>query len=209
MKNTNGDAVVEATVLFPIMIMVFAALVLLSVYLPVRAALQRATQYAATALATERSDTWLFFDENSMKYFWEDDKHSLTNVYAALFNRSVGMQSRGEEIVVKIEDQNVSLKSGDLSVECYPVNRLVYNEVIVTATREFTLPINLSIIGFPAKIPVTATSTAVVQNPDEFIRSLDMGVDFAEYVMEKFGLTDISESISSFGGKVASFLGWS
>ena len=68
-SDTSGDAVVEATVLFPIMIMIFAALVLLSIYLPARAVLQRATQFAATALANEASDTWLFFDESSMSYY--------------------------------------------------------------------------------------------------------------------------------------------
>lgn len=43
-RDDRGDAVVEATILFPIIIMIFAGLVLLSMYLPTRANLQRATQ---------------------------------------------------------------------------------------------------------------------------------------------------------------------
>lgn len=49
-NDVRGDAVVEATILFPIIIMVFAGLVLLAMYLPTRAALQQATQYAAPPL---------------------------------------------------------------------------------------------------------------------------------------------------------------
>ena len=56
LKNTNAHAVVEATILFPIIMLVFAGLFLLSVYLPTRAILQRATQYAADGIATARSE---------------------------------------------------------------------------------------------------------------------------------------------------------
>ena len=45
--KSGAYAVVEATILFPIIMMVFAGLVLLSVYLPTRTILQRGTQYAA------------------------------------------------------------------------------------------------------------------------------------------------------------------
>ena len=43
-EDTRGDAVVEATILFPIIMMIFAGLMLLAVYLPVRMTLQHNTQ---------------------------------------------------------------------------------------------------------------------------------------------------------------------
>ena len=208
MKNENGDAMVEAVILFPIIIMVFAALVLLSLYLPTRAALQRATQYAATAIATERSDTWLFFDDSSMSYYWETDKSKLKNVYAALFSGAGADASRGETIATTAESRGLSSKAGELTVQCSIVNRIVYSEVVVTAKREFTVPVDLSFIQFPKTIPIEVTSTAVVQNGDEFVRNMDLAAEFAGYLIEKFGLGDIADSISSFGGKVSSFFGW-
>jgi hypothetical protein len=188
--------------------MIFAALVLLSVYLPTRAALQRATQYAATAISTELSDTWLFFDESSMSFYWESNKGNLKNVYIDLFSGIGDAQSRGEDIVIEIEGRSLSSKAGELSVECFIVNRIVYKEVVVTATRELPAPVDLSFIRFPATIPVTATSTAAVQNADEFIRNIDLAVDFVDYVKEQFNLTDISDAISSLGSKVTSLFGW-
>ena len=208
-NDENGDAVVEAAILFPIMIMIFAALVMLAIYLPTRAALQRATQYAATAIAVEKGDSWLYFDENTMSYVFETDKRNLPSVYAVLFSGNGGVSSRGEIIVTSIEESGLSSKAGELTVDCYVVNRLVYKEIIVTASREFEIPLNFSIIGFPKTIPITVTSTAVVQNGDEFVRNMDLAVEFAEYVKKKFGLTNIGDTISSFWNKPAEIFGWS
>jgi hypothetical protein len=207
-KDTNGDAVVEATILFPIMIMIFAALVLLAVFLPARALLQRATQYAATAIATELSDTWLFFGEEDMSYYWETEKSRLANVYIDIFSGTGNVQSKGDHITSYIESLGISSKMGELNVESYVVDRVFYKEIVVTATRYFPITTGLSFIRFPDFIPVTATSTAVVQNADEFVRSVDIASDFIDFIIEKYDLHDIADTISTFGGKVASLLGW-
>jgi len=208
-EDSNGDAAVEATILFPIMIMIFAALVLLSVYLPARAALQRAAQHTATALATESSDTWLFFDEDSMSYYREYDRKQLKNVYADLFTGSSDISSKGEAIIIDNENRSITSKTGNLIVEeCLIINRILYKEVIVTATREFPVPVDLSFIGFPGSISITATSVAVVQNGDEFIRSVDIAGDFAAFIVEKYNLFNITDAINSFGNRVTGLLGW-
>jgi len=207
-KGSNGDAVVEAAILFPIMIMIFAALVLLAVYLPTRAALQRATQFAATAMAVEKSDTWLTFDESAMSYSWEKDKSKLRNVYAALFSDGIDVDAKGRTIVTEIEKRSLSLKAGKLEVNSNVVNRVIYKEIVVTATREFTVPAGLVFIQFPETIKITVTSTAVVQNGDEFVRNMDIAADFIEYLVKKFKLTDMTDSIKTFRGKVSSFFGW-
>jgi len=207
-KNEKGDALVEAVIIFPIMIMIFAGLVLLAIYLPTRAALQHATQYAATALATERSDTWLFFDKDSMTYYRRPDRTLLTNVYVALFSGAGDVQTKGDDIVTAVEGRAISSKAGALSVECHINNWIVYKEVVVTAVREFSTPVDLSLIGFPETIPVTVTSTAVIQNGDEFVRNMDLACDFVKFIAEKFGISDVSETISSFGSRVSSLFGW-
>lgn len=199
-KDTDGDAVVEATILFPIMIMIFAALVLLSMYLPARATLQRATQYAATAIATETSDTWLFFDENSMSYGL---KGNLNNVYATLV-KSVGSGNdyadKAETIVRKVEESGISVKTGKLTVKYEVVNYVIYREIIITATRTIPVPVNLSIIGFPKEIPITVTSKATAQNGSNFVSNIDLVVDFVDYLKGKYG--------SSFGiNKIFEFVG--
>jgi len=207
-EKTAGDAVVEATILFPIMIMIFAALVLLSIYLPARAVLQRATQFAATVIATEVGDTWLFFDEGSMSYYRESSIGQLKNVYVDLFTENVDVQSAGEAIVRDVESRSISSRAGELSVECVMVNRIIYKEIVVTAAREYTMPVDLSFVGFPKTILVTATSTAIVQNSDEFIRNIDMASDFLEFIADRYNLHNLTNAISSFGNRISGLLGW-
>jgi len=208
MKDSSGDAVVEAVILFPIMIMIFAALVLLAIYLPTRGALQRATQYAATAISTDSSDTWLYFDKESLTFKWETGKDRLENVYVALFSGISDVQSRGEEIVSRVEGRSLNSKAGVLTVDSLVINKIVYKEVVVTATREYTVPVDLSFISMPRTIRVTATSTAVVQNGDEFVRTIDMADDFVKFITEKFGLSDVADAIGSFGASISSIFGW-
>ena len=206
--DEKGQAFVEATILFPIMIMIFAALVLLSLYLPARGALQRATQHAATAIATVESDTWIFFDEGKMEHYWEDNKDNLPNVYVALFSGMGDIQSIAESIVVEIEGRNLSSKAGDLTVQGHVIDRIIYKEIIVRATREFPIHIDLSFVSFPRTIPVTVTSTAVVHNGEEFVRNVDMAIDFGEFLFEQFGITDVSDSIGTSGARLRNILGW-
>ena len=206
-ENNNGDAVVEATILFPILIMIFAALVLLSVYLPTRAALQRSTQYTATALSTELSDTWLFYDAGLLEYYRENDKSRLGNVYTSVFSGAGNSQGSAEEIVANTERRIASYKTGELMVDCYMNDKTIYSEIVVTATREIRPPVDLSFVGFPGAIEITVTSTAVVQDGDEFVRNVDLVVYFADFIAKRFGLSDAGGSIGSLGSRFKAFIG--
>ncbi|MCL2068888.1 MAG: pilus assembly protein [Oscillospiraceae bacterium] len=194
--SERGMAVVEATILFPIIMMIFAGLVLLSMYLPTRSALQRATQYAATAIATERADTWLGFDEKTMEYKWlqrDEVRNPGNNVYMA-FLRSFLLGEAGDyekvkTIVTKVEAGSISMKAGELEVDFDVVNRLVYKEIIVTASRTIDVPIDLSFVMFPDKIEIKVASTAVVLNGDEFVRSMDLAVDYVKFLDREFGIS--------------------
>lgn len=210
-EDTRGNAVVEATILFPIIMMIFAGLVLLAIYLPTRMTLQHTTQYAATALATEQSDTWLDFDTGSMKYQVFQNKTDLPNVYAALLASFFmsDTEDDAETIVRKLEGKSITSHSGNLIVECEVENYLVYKEIKVTATRTIPMPIDLSFVMFPKEIPITVSSTAAVLNGDEFVRNMDLAVELMSYLDEKYNL-HVSEFTSSLGkwmGKVYEILG--
>ena len=206
-QSTDGYAVVEATILFPIIMMIFAGIVLLAMYLPTRAALQRATQYAATALATEQSDTWLSFDAGDMTYEWITQKKDLPNVYVALvssfFKGDAG--EKAKSIVQTLENNGITQTVGELTVSCEIHNYVVYKELVITATRTIPVPVDLSFVNFPTEIPITVTSTAVVQNGDEFVRNMDIAADFISYLEEKYNLP--FDRLSEYINKAWSFLG--
>ena len=207
-RDSRGDAVVEAAMLFPIMILICAALVLLSIYMPLRAAMQRSTQYAATAIATERSDTWLRHEPDSLRYRWITDKRELGNVYASLIGALAGNRrddaDNAETTVKNMEQQNILKPSSDLTVEYGVVNYIIYKEIVVTASRSVPVPLNLTMFGIPRRMELTVTSIAVVQNGDEFIRNMDLAVEIMD------DLIDLSETFSGLTricGKFNDFLG--
>lgn len=210
-KDTRGDAVVEATILFPIIIMIFAGLMLLAMYLPTRALLQHATQQAATAIATERSDTWLRYDPETLEYGWVQNKDELGSVYGALFGALTGNKrddaDNAAQIVINKENNGVFKPGGETTVQYGVVNYIIYKEIVVTATHTIPLPVDLSFVGLPAEIPVTVTSTAVVQNGDEFVRNLDLAMDVTEYLAEKFNLTEMFDSVGKVWDKFTGLLG--
>lgn len=210
-RDTRGDAIVEATILFPIMIMIFAGIVLLAMYLPTRAILQRATQEAATAIAVEKSDTWLAFNVDEMEHEWLESGE-LGSVYASLL-RAIGGDGRddednAEQIVLKLENTGIINLPGEPTVVTYGVvNYVVYKEIVVIATRTVPSPVDLSFVGFPKEIPITVTSTAVVQNGDEFVRNMDLAADITLKVSEALGADDIFQKVREVGGKLTGFLG--
>lgn len=207
-KDSRGDAVVEAAMLFPIMILICAALVLLSIYMPLRAAMQRSTQYAATAIATERSDTWLRHNPDTLSYYWITDKRELGNVYASLIGALVGNKrddaDNAKTMVRNMEQKNIQKPSSGLTVEYGVVNYIIYKEIVVTASRSVPVPLNLTMFGIPREIELKVTSTAVVQNGDEFIRNMDLAVDVMD---DLFDLSETFSGLTRICSKFTDFLG--
>jgi len=171
--------------------MIFAALVLLSVYLPTRATLQRATQFAATAVATEISDTWITIDMNAplnnihKRYSHRKD---LENVYALIFGNRDGMfKDKAEQIAQRVFDNSLRARIGTPEMKCHIVNRGVYKEVVVVG--EHLLPIgnyvDLSFIGFPTELVITVSSSAIVADGDEFVRNVDLIASRTDGLIEK------------------------
>ena len=202
-KDTSGDAmVVEAAILFPIMIMIFAGLVLLAMYLPARATLQRATQHAATVIAAEKSDTWIRYDENAMKYAIKD-RSSIENVYVAMFKSSsiAADQAKAEKIVKNMEKKNIMGKMpGTLKVSFGTVNYVVYKEVVVTATQTIPMPVDLSFVKFPKSIEITVTSTAVVQDGEGFVNTVDLIVSLKDFFGSGVSIGDICSAVRTIFG---------
>jgi len=205
-ENTNGFAVVEAVIIFPAMFMVFLALIMLAIYLPQRAMLQRATQMAATAIATEMGDPWIYCDQDTLSYKRYANTSDLPNVYDSLFhpntaafaNKAVGLARRVDAV------ENIPLiSSGELTVTCSVVNYLVYKEVELTSIRSIKVPVNFSYVMFPKTIDLTVTAKATVKDGDDFVRNIDLGITFFAWLKSRSGSMDtITNSLgnSKLGG---------
>jgi len=186
-SDTRGDAiVVEATILFPIIIMIFAALVLLAMYLPQRAVLQNAAQVAAYAVATEHSDTWIVSDNNGNLGPLLVRPY---NVYGAAFRSP--SPGKAEAIAKNVSARSLVSTQGEVKAVAKIKNYLVYQEVVVTVSQTIRMPgaEALRFIGFPTELNIVQEAKAVVQNPDEFVRNVDIVMDLTEWLLAKFGIS--------------------
>ena len=210
MSDTSGDAVVEATILFPIMIMIFAALILLAMYLPQRTILQEAAQFTAIALATEISDTYVAFDNQGNRVA----EVAVENVYVSTIKGILGSGLNAEDKACSIANhlagKGIISVSGEVQVDLETTNYVIYQEITVKLTQSVPLPVDLSFIGFPTEIVLVQEASAVVQNGDEFVRNIDIAKDMVIWLDNKFG---VSESLCESGaldkiGEVVSFFGF-
>ncbi len=211
-KDDKGDVIVEATILFPIIIMIFAAFVMLATYMPVRGNVQRAAQYAASIISVQESDTWIKFDKDQLKQQWLE-KSELPNVYAqalgAIFETSherSEKQGVAETIVKAILDNGIVSNNGEITdIDCEVKNYVIYKEIVVTVEYEVQMPLKLSFIGFDNKYTVSESATAIVTDGDGFVRNIDMLTDFVNYLNKKYNLK--LDKLSECLGKVFEFMG--
>lgn len=189
-NDINGDAIVEATILFPIMIMIFAALVLLAMYLPQRTILQEAAQYTATALATQASDTYVAFDDDGNRIQKTPD----ISVYVTLMNGILGnnldVKDQAEQIAAHMAQNAILPVSSTVKADLDVINYLVYQKLTVTLTQTIPMPVDLSFIGFPTELVLVQSASAVVQNGDEFVRDIDIAKDMVEWLDKKIGVSE-------------------
>ena len=223
LNNTDGAAVVEATILFPIIFMIFAALVLLSMYLPQRAILQRAVQYTATAMSIASSDEWLDYDGDGFsvpdkpdqvyvslfKAFGEGDEKAVAKKSVKRLEEQFTLLRQLEDLEDRNYDYSGQFVEGGLKVNCEVTNYIIYKEIIVSATQSIPMPVDLTFVHFPRTLDITVSATAVVQNGEEFVRSIDIVVDIVKFLDEKFQISSsgIFENIKEVGSKISGFLG--
>jgi Flp pilus assembly protein TadG len=194
LRDTRGDSVVvEATILFPIIIMIFAALVMLAMYLPQRVILQEAAQVAAVTIANERSDTWIAFDGNA-DFIGRGNQPAQRNVYVRAFQNAfpnAGVDEvRAQSIVNNFTATSILSAPGRVHTELNYRNYLVYQEVIVTVTQTIPMPVNLMFIGFPREVTITQQAVAVILDGDEFVRSIDIATDVIKWIDNKLGVSE-------------------
>ena len=199
----GGFAVIEAVVVFPIMLMVFLALIMLAIYLPQNAMLQRSTQLAATAIATEMGDTWVYYDKDSLSYKRNTSVSQLPFIYTALFSPGTDDKATKAVAVVRKVDEVENLPliaNGDLEVKCSITNYVVYKEISVTSTRKIKIPVDFSLIKFPDIFVMSVTAKAVVKDGDDFVRNIDLGASFLTWLEEQCGGFGLTDAMGSVGG---------
>lgn len=210
LKNDSAYAVVEASFVFPVIILIFVMMIYIGMYVQAKVALQSAVQSAINMIAVEESDASV--DVSSGAYMKRGGAYK--NVYAKLFSSFSNGGNRGnlaKELIKKNEGKYILLAKKDLKkIEYKELNFIVYRECWLKATKEFKPPINLTWLGFPEVFEIKASAKAVIQDGDEFIRNTDIAVELGDKLLTRLGVKEkigpVIEKIKKHKNKIKSFL---
>lgn len=212
-KSEKGEAVIEATLIYPIVFFVVGFIILFGLYEMQGVLEYSCAQYIAnytSKLVTEPGyENYGEINNNDIDFksvnnFSDEDENFHANIYRRInFNgvsqsgmedRLKGMVNSGRLLKINTTDCSVKFK-----------RTILNTTIIVTVKDTITMPKFLNYIGLDNKWERSITATSVITDPAEFIRNFDMAQDAITYVLDKLGLGDkiepLLEKVTGFYNK--------
>ncbi len=197
-QDESGMVVVEAAVIFPVMLILILFLYFTSIYVYQKANLQSMLEVALAHSAYEYTDTGVTYDGAGTGSY----APTLENPYRHL---SFSVDQDGTLTLAKRYTKAFSFYGvSTYQLKVTSKNYIIYRELQAVASQSIKPIINPSFLGLPAQWTLKARAACVVSDPDEFIRTSDIAFDIAYAVDQKFG---ISEAIGKVFSKAAEVIG--
>ena len=116
------------------------------------------------------------------------------------------VQTEVDGIIQKTQRPGRNIDTEDIKVKI--TNYVVYQDVEVSITAKYPLPKVFGAIGLPTEYEYTVSSKTAVNDPDEFIRNVDLIIDTAVAIDSKTGnrFSKIGTKIGDMATKVKKFL---
>ena len=201
-KDENGLAVIEATILLPVCIIMVVAVYYASVFLCQKANLQANLENALIYYKNADSDTYIVptsemthtksdgkIDSVGSKYENPTAKfpyrffamNTKRDGFAKFFRSMCGYMffDTGENVTINVENQNF----------------VIYKTIKATATQTVKPAVSLSLAGVGDSFTISASAEVVITDGDDFIRTTDFAID----IVSK---TKVGEIASDIAGKL-------
>lgn len=226
-KSEKANAVLEYTIIFPIILLILCTIFVVSFVLHERTTMESAAQrgvvYGARIVAdpnylkliNEAGNNAGSLDLDCNNEFDFTGCGTDIEPYRA-FNLSkndlqVPVSNEVTEMINQTRLGWTPFK--DINVTCEKTNVIVYQDVKVTVTAKYPLPKFFEVIGLPAEYQLKTEAMMTVNDPDDFVRNADFAVDIVVKIDEEmFGgrggelANNIGEKIQEFSDKISGFL---
>ncbi|MBQ8509980.1 MAG: hypothetical protein IJ493_08755 [Clostridia bacterium] len=205
-KNESGLAIVEATILLPVCIIMVVAIYYASIFMCQKANLQANVQNTLIYYKNVDSDTYVTLNTNNMTYTSgsgtvDADGSSYgtpTPLFPYRFFSFNVQQSKFEQFFRSMCGYMFFDTGTNVELKVVPKNYVVYKTITATATQTVKPAVSLSLIGLSDEITIKVTGKVVVTDGDDFIRNVDLVIDLVEDT--KFG--EIVKSIGTKAGEL-------
>ncbi|MBQ8604763.1 MAG: pilus assembly protein [Oscillospiraceae bacterium] len=203
-KNEYGAVEVEATLILPMIIMIVILALYISLFICQRAILQANLETAAMYYRNSLTDSFVYVTDTMSIYDEGDTENRKGSKYTASrpLNPYRGMFGNAKQ-VANFEDffwseANNLVDRDNMEITCIYKNYVIYEQIDVSATQKFEIPIDLSYIGIGDSMEITASARVIAADHDGFINNVDYVID----ILEKTGVTQKIENIASKVGEV-------
>lgn len=213
LKSEKGEAVIEATLVYPIVFFIVGFIILFGLY-----ELQGVIEYSCAQYVANYSVKLITepgyrnygeindndIDFQSVGKFSDDKDKFSAKIYRRINCNGVSENDLKHKIESMISSGKL-LKINDTRCKVKFKKSVLNTTIIVTVEDSITMPGFLNYIGLDNEWKRSVAASAVVTDPAEFIRNIDMAQDAVNYVLDKLGLGDridaMFEKVSSFYNK--------
>lgn len=192
MKTQQGHTIVEATIIYPITIMLFFVLLYAGLFICQRAILQSSLEDALIYYKNTDTDTYVSTEK---KISFTTDGETITatgntyestkkldpyrNIFHAVgsaFGNGIN-QSDFKNFFVSSYNHISFYKGDNINVTIKENNYVIYKRITATATQKMNTAVNIAWVGGENSLSLTAEATVVAVDGDSMIRDVDFAKD--------------------------------
>lgn len=192
LKDESGHTIVEATIVYPVTIMVFFVLLYASLFLCQRANLQASLEDALVYYKHVGSDTYVTAGANLS---FESDGttiHATGNCYEPpkkldpyrhIFRTLGGGGAGGGDFAKFFRSAYSHMffdNGSNVQVTLRTEDYLIYRRLTATASQQLKTAVNIALVGAENTMDITAQAAVVVVDGDDMIRDIDFAGDIIE-----------------------------
>lgn len=210
MKEEKGALMVEASIVFPIVLLTVFTLIYLGLFKLQEMAMlyqvQRVAHQGAHVLANpgyqelgEYTEKQIDFSSNpaDVSAYYKATHENLLVLYRELAGYGAWTSERElQEFMDKVAESTLILAGGSYAENTVTIDRgLFATQITAEVTFRFPTPGVMQYFGYPDSLAFKQSATAVAMDPASFVRIVDLAGDAITVVSEKLGIQGDLEKI--------------
>ena len=224
LKDKKANSLVENVIILPLIFIIIYFMILMAFVMHDRtvleAAAKRGTIYAARCVSDPNYTVILQKSGHDKGTLDTSVEQFSTASFSAVGNniepyRYLVMSTDDIESATSTEVHSIiqktkipwrEIEQGDIRVDIE--NKIIYQNVKVSITAKYPLPSLFSSFGLPSEYEYTVEAQTAVNDPDEFIRNVDLIIDMCVEIDAKTGgnISKLTEKLGSMATKLKDFL---
>lgn len=223
-KEQYANAMVENVIILPLIFIIIYAIIVAAFIIHDRSTLEAAARRGAiygSHCVNDPNYSVILSDSGNESgsldtSIEQNSSFNFTNLgrnvhpYRFIFSNQDDLETAVEaETYNIIEESRLPWKEIEIGdIDCNVENNFLYQDVVVSVNASYPLPELFGAFGLPTDYEYTVSAKMTVNDPDEFLRNVDLVVDIFEAIDDATGnhIENAAKKISQLVSKLTDFL---